>query len=187
MNGIVQFARTLGFFKGDEAGAARRKEEAMVRVLFVCMGNICRSPMAEGMFRRLIEEAGLQQAVYIDSAGTHSYHVGARADRRGQDAAARRGVDLSPIRARRVEAEDLETFDYVLAMDRENFAALEALSEDPSHRQKLRLYMEFAPHLPEEEVPDPYYGGLGGFDRVMDLVEAAGEGFVAHLRQTHRL
>lgn len=158
----------------------------MVKVLFVCMGNICRSPMAEGVFRRMLEEAGLVERIYVDSAGTHSYHIGAPPDTRSQATALRRGVDLRNIRARQVEVTDFAEFDYVLAMDRDNFASLLAVCRDLERRQCIQLFMDFAPDLPEREVPDPYYGGPNGFERVMDLIERASQGLLTHIRERHR-
>ena len=159
----------------------------MVKVLFVCMGNICRSPMAEGMFRRLLKGVGLAEQVYVDSAGTHSYHIGAPPDTRSQATALRRGVDLGTLRARQVTADDLVEFDYVLAMDRDNFEHLQVLCPDPQLQRRVHLFLDFAPDLPEREVPDPYYGGSGGFERVMDLVEEAAQGLLTDIRQRHRL
>ncbi len=159
----------------------------MVKVLLVCMGNICRSPMAEGVLRHRLKESGLDAEVMVDSAGTHSYHVGSKPDRRGQQAAARRGVDLSAIRARRVAPEDLETFHYILAMDRDNYQELLSLSSLSEHREKINLFMQYASGLTEQEVPDPYYGGLDGFDRVMDMVEEAAQGLIQQLRKRYRL
>lgn len=140
-------------------------------VLFVCMGNICRSPTAEGVFRYHVEGAGLADHIEIDSAGTHAYHVGEPADRRARAAAERRGMSLDGIRARRVSRDDFERFDYILAMDEDNLARLK--DEAPEeHRHKLRLFLEFAT-IEEREVPDPYYGGAAGFERVLDLVDEA--------------
>ena len=148
-------------------------------VLFVCMGNICRSPTAEGVFRYHVEAAGLGEHIEIDSAGTHAYHVGEPADRRARAAAERRGMSLEGIRARRVSGEDFERFDYIIAMDEDNLARLE--DEAPEeHRHKLRLFLEFA-ELEEREVPDPYYGGAAGFERVLDLVEEASRGLLETL------
>ena len=160
---------------------------AQVHVLFVCMGNICRSPVAEGVFRQMLEGVGLCNKVHVDSAGTHSYHIGAPPDTRTQATALRRGVDLHALRARQVIVADFANFDYLLAMDRDNFEHLLGLCPDPALRHRVRLFMDFAPHLPEREVPDPYYGGPGGFDRVMDLVEEAAQGLLVHLREQHRL
>ena len=157
-----------------------------VRVLFDCMGNICRSPTAEGVFRKLVEEAGLAERIHIDSAGTHAYHVGEPPDRRAQETAQRRGIRLGHLRARRVAAADFDSFDYLLAMDRDNYRELAGLCPPGSgFEQRLRLFMDFAPHLPVREVPDPYYGAAGGFDRVFDLVEAAAEGLLEEIRRQH--
>jgi protein-tyrosine phosphatase len=148
------------------------------------MGNICRSPTAEGVFIKRLRDAGLQDQVYVDSAGTHAYHVGNPPDRRSQQTAARRGVDLSKLRARQAIAEDFRQFDYVLAMDEDNFAYLRSLCP-PDEEYKLRLFLEFAPHLPTREVPDPYYGGLSGFDRVLDMVEEAADGLLDEIIRHH--
>ena len=148
-------------------------------VLFVCMGNICRSPTAEGVFRYHVEGAGLAEHIEIDSAGTHAYHVGEPADRRARAAAERRGMSLEGIRARRVSTDDFERFDYILAMDEDNLARLE--DEAPEeYRHKLRLFLEFAQNG-EREVPDPYYGGAAGFERVLDLVDEASRGLLETL------
>jgi protein-tyrosine phosphatase len=176
----ARFARSR---RADEA-----KAKAMVRVLFVCMGNICRSPLAEGVFRRMLEGVGLDEKVYVDSAGTHSYHIGAPPDTRSQATALRRGVDLRGLRARRVEEADLIEFDYVLAMDRDNLEHLLVLcQEQPELRSRIQLFLDFAPDLPEREVPDPYYGGSTGFERVMDLVEEAAQGLLVHIRRRYRI
>lgn len=158
----------------------------MIKVLFVCMGNICRSPMAEGAFRRLLERVDLAEKVYVDSAGTHSYHIGSPPDTRSQAMALSRGVDLRHLRARQVTAADLVEFDYVLAMDRDNFDHLLALGKEPESR-RVRLFLDFAPDLPEREVPDPYYGGSGGFERVMDLVEEAARGLLIDIKERYRI
>ena len=155
-----------------------------VRVLFVCMGNICRSPTAQGVFRKLLQAQGLEATIEIDSAGTHAYHAGEPPDRRAQETAARRGIDLSDLRARRVGPEDFEYFDYVLVMDQENYHSLSALCP-PHHQRKLMLFMDFAPHLRSREVPDPYYGAAGGFEQVFDMVEAAAEGLLEDIRRRH--
>ena len=156
----------------------------MVRVLFVCLGNICRSPTAEGVFRQVVRQASLADYIDIDSAGTHAYHIGDPPDRRAQAAAARRGVDLSGLRGRQATPRDIEEFDYVLAMDRENLQNLQAIC--PSGLEtKLRLFLEFAGERVEQEVPDPYFGGESGFDRVLDMIVDAAQGLLAHIRQRH--
>jgi protein-tyrosine phosphatase len=153
------------------------------RVLFVCMGNICRSPTAEGVFRKLVAERAPELDLQIDSAGTHGYHAGAPPDPRACRAAERRGVDLRQLRARRVTAEDFEHFELVLAMDEQNKEFLLELCP-VEYRNRVRLLLEFAPHLERHEVPDPYYGGSTGFEHVLDLVEHAATGLLDHLRRT---
>lgn len=151
-------------------------------ILFVCMGNICRSPTAEGVFRHRVAAAGMSDAILIDSAGTHDYHVGNAPDGRSQQYAARRGYDLSMQRARQVSPGDFGKFDYVLAMDRDNLTRLEAACP-PQYRHKLGLFMRYARHSPSEVVPDPYYGGGSGFDRVLDYIEDASDGLLDALRK----
>jgi low molecular weight protein-tyrosine phosphatase len=155
-----------------------------VRILFVCMGNICRSPTAEGVMRRLVADAGLDGAVEIESAGTGGWHAGEPPDARATAAAARRGIALAGA-ARQVTEEDLERFDLVLAMDRENLRELRAIARGSRERAKLRLLREFDPRSAGGEdldVPDPYYGGSRGFDTVLDLVGAACRGLLDDLR-----
>jgi protein-tyrosine phosphatase len=151
-----------------------------ISVLFVCMGNICRSPTAEGVFRHFVAEAGLEQFVMVDSAGTHAYHSGGSADARSSAAAERRGYSLADIRARKVNAEDFEQFDYVIAMDRDNLALLIDQS-DARHHHKISLFLEYS-SVSEDEVPDPYYGGATGFEKVLDLVEDASRGLLSEIR-----
>jgi protein-tyrosine phosphatase len=148
-------------------------------VLFVCMGNICRSPTAEGVFRHHVEQAGLGKHIVVDSAGTHAYHVGDPPDRRAKAAAERRGIALGGLRARRVSDEDFEQFDYIVAMDMDNLERLKEQSP-PEHQSKVRLFLEFS-SAQEREVPDPYYGGASGFERVLDLVEEASRGLLETL------
>ena len=155
-----------------------------VGVLFVCMGNICRSPTAHGVFRALVEREGLSEHISIDSAGTHAYHVCSGPDKRAMATAAARGIDLSDLLARRVEEADFESFDYVLAMDQENFLSLSEICPD-EHIEKIHMFMDFAPHMRTREVPDPYYGGSSGFNRVFDLVEAASEALLQEIRRRH--
>jgi protein-tyrosine phosphatase len=146
-------------------------QKDQVSVLFVCMGNI----------RHHVSAAGLDKLFEIDSAGTHAYHVGEPPDRRAQQAAARRGFSLADIRARRVGPEDFERFHHIIAMDEDNLVMLHEQA-DAAHREKIRLFLEFGSG-PETEVPDPYYGGATGFERVLDLVEDASRGLLENLRQ----
>ena len=155
-----------------------------IKVLFVCMGNICRSPTAEAVFRDYVERAGLSNAIQIDSAGTHDYHIGEAPDTRTQHAARQRGYDLSLLRGRQVEVADFSDFDYLLAMDEGNLAILQRLRPQEA-TSYLGLFLEFARHHRECEVPDPYYGGADGFERVLDMVEDAAEGFLQHLGKRH--
>jgi len=151
-------------------------------VLFVCLGNICRSPTAEGVFRSLAAREAPELQLLIDSAGIAEYHIGNPPDARAQQAALRRGYDLSALRARTVEPGDFTRFHYILAMDRSNLAALEQRAPRRA-RERLRLFLEFAPEADEVEVPDPYYGGVNGFEQVLDLIESASRGLIQHLRQ----
>lgn len=156
----------------------------MVRVLFVCLGNICRSPTAEGVFRKVVADARLEHAIEARSAGTHAYHVGEGADPRSTRAAKRRGYDLSAHRARRVVASDFENFDYVLAMDRDNLRHLEAAARGVGREAAAHVGMllEFASTAKFDEVPDPYSRGEDGFELVLDLIESASEGLLEHIR-----
>ncbi|MGA9665286.1 MAG: low molecular weight protein-tyrosine-phosphatase [Gallionella sp.] len=156
----------------------------MIKVLFVCMGNICRSPTAEATFRHYVENAGMSEHILIDSAGTHDYHVGDPPDSRAQRAAQQRGYDMSSLRGRQVAADDFLRFDYVLAMDRANLAILQRITP-PDSTARARLFLEFARHHNEREVPDPYYGGADGFERVLDMVEDAAQGLLEDIRQRH--
>jgi protein-tyrosine phosphatase len=155
-----------------------------IKVLFVCMGNICRSPSAQGVFETLVSQASLAEHIFTDSAGTHAYHVGEPPDSRAKQAALRRGVDLGSQRARRVSPADFAEFDYVVAMDSGNYEDLAGMC-DPEYVAKLRLFLEFAPGLGVREVPDPYYGGATGFERVLDLIEEGAKGLLADIRQQH--
>jgi protein-tyrosine phosphatase len=154
-----------------------------MRVLFVCLGNICRSPTAEAVFREFVRRHAPGLDVQIDSAGTADFHVGEPPDPRAVRAAAARGLDMTGLRARQVERSDFERFDLILAMDRSNQAALLELSP-PEYRSRVRLLLEFAAAAGREDVPDPYYGGAQGFDEVLDLVEEAAAGLLAEIQRT---
>lgn len=157
-----------------------------IRICFVCMGNICRSPTAQGVFANMLQREGLSEVVEVDSAGTHAYHVGEPPDRRARAAALKRKIDLGPQRARRVASEDFEDFDYIVAMDRSNQEDLMEIAS-PGQHDKIRLFLEYAAELPEIDVPDPYYGGPQGFERVLDLIEVASQALIAEIRRQHRL
>lgn len=155
------------------------KNNPEISILFVCMGNICRSPTAEGVFRHQVNEGGMGDRITVDSAGTHAYHVGNPPDRRACAAAERRGISLAELRARRVSDSDFEAFDYIIAMDEDNRQHL--LEQAPEvHQSKVRLFLSFT-STDETEVPDPYYGGTAGFERVLDLVEEASRGLLKTL------
>lgn len=149
-------------------------------ILFVCLGNICRSPVAEGVFRQKIEDAGLVEDVMVDSAGTAPWHVGKSPDSRMVRAAMTRGYDLTPLRARQAIASDFEKFDHIIAMDKENHANLQAISPVNPHAH-LSLFLDYAEGVAETEVPDPYFGGTEGFYHVIDLVENASDGLIKTL------
>ena len=157
----------------------------MVKVLFVCMGNICRSPTAEGVFTHLVNQSGMSAHVQIDSAGTHAYHVGHAPDARSQKTSMGRGIDISHLRARKVNEGDFYEFDYILAMDKDNYANLQEICPQ-GEEHRLSLFLDFAPHLTEREVPDPYYGGPSGFERVMDMISEASEGLLKTIQEKHR-
>lgn len=151
-----------------------------VRVLFVCMGNICRSPMAEGMFRKAVREAGLDGQIETDSAGTHAYHIGSPPDPRAQSAIRQRGVDISGLRGRKVEAADFDRFDYILAMDGDNMDHL--MQRAPArHQGKVRRLLSFSRKYPNLDVVDPYYGGAQGFEENLDMIEDAVQGLIREI------
>jgi protein-tyrosine phosphatase len=158
----------------------RKTRMQRVSVLFVCLGNICRSPTAEGVFRQLVKEAGLAGRIEVDSAGTGDYHIGERPDPRACWAASRRGYDLTPLRARQVTVQDFHDFNYVFAMDEQNVRALQRIAP-AEHADKVKLFTDFASNG-ECGVPDPYVGGPQGFESVLDLVEDAAQGLLRHLR-----
>lgn len=156
------------------------------RVLFVCMGNICRSPTAHGVFRKLIADEKLLDVIEIDSAGTHAYHVGNPPDSRAQETAESRGIDLSDLRARQARSEDFTDFDYVIAMDQDNYHSLMSICPE-GYEERVHMFMDFAPQMRTREVPDPYYGGPAGFERVFDLVDAAARGLLEDIRRRSQL
>ena len=158
----------------------------MVKVLFVCLGNICRSPTAEGVFTALIHREGLSDLVSIDSAGTGAWHVGDQPDRRAQAAAKTRGYDLSTQRARQIKETDFWNFDYVIAMDSQNHSDLSMMAPT-SAQDRIRMFLSFAAEKGIRDVPDPYYGGADGFDHVLDLVEAASLGLLQDIRKRLRI
>jgi protein-tyrosine phosphatase len=157
-----------------------------IKVLFVCMGNICRSPTAEGVFTKIVEEAGVEGSFTIDSAGTHAYHIGEQPDPRSQAAARERGIELKHLKARKVAVEDFEQYDYVLAMDSDNVSSLMQICPE-DYKDKVKYFLDYAPELSVKSVPDPYYGGRFGFERVLDLVTAAAQGFLSTMRSEGRL
>jgi protein-tyrosine phosphatase len=148
-----------------------------ISVLFICMGNICRSPTAEGVFRHVVNKRNLQNFIKIDSAGTHAYHIGESPDSRSQATAKSHGVDLSAQRARKAEAIDFERFDYVIVMDRSNYENLKGIAS-PEQLERLHLFMDFTSAWDNAEVPDPYYGSGDGFKNVFDMVQSASEGLL---------
>ncbi len=158
-------------------------KKSRIKVLFVCMGNICRSPTAEGAFTKLVQESGLAENIIIDSAGTHSYHVGSSPDNRAQAAARKRGVDLSSLRARQFSVNDFDEFDYIIVMDRSNLRDVLALRES-GQESTVKLFLEYAAKASVDEVPDPYYGGDRGFEYVLDLIEDASAGLLKHIIET---
>lgn len=151
-------------------------------VLFVCLGNICRSPTAEAVFKHKAAQAGLN--IEIDSAGTHGYHIGNPPDKRSQAAGVERGYSFKGLKCRRVDESDFERFDFILAMDNSNLANLHVMSPSQYH-DKIKLFLDFA-NVDDKEVPDPYYGGKRGFELVLDLIEEASDGLIAHIKQTQQ-
>lgn len=152
----------------------------MTKVLFVCMGNICRSPMAEGMFHKAVREAGLERYVEADSAGTHAYHVGDAPDQRAQQAVRRRGADISKLRGRKVADSDFDAFDYILVMDGDNYNKL--IQHAPArHHHKIRRLLSFSRKYPNLDVMDPYYGGPQGFEENLDMIEDAVLGLIQEI------
>lgn len=155
-----------------------------VKVLFVCLGNICRSPTAHAVFRQMVRDQNLEHLIEIDSAGTAAYHVGKSPDSRSTQVAQGRGIEMKDLRARQVDFGDFIVYDYVLAMDESNYSNLRDLAL-PEHYDKIAMFLDFAENWDETEVPDPYYGGAEGFDRVFDMVTDASEGLLRHIKQSH--
>ena len=167
----------MAIFEASRAGSLRRTR---VKVVFVCTGNICRSPTAEAVFRRMVEEAGMADRVVIDSAGTHGYHIGEPPDPRTEGAAATRGYSMAGQTARQFEYEDFDRFDLVLAMDRGHRTFLDRIAP-PDKADKVKMFMNLASGWAEQDVPDPYYGGPDGFEVVLDMIEAGSRGLLAAL------
>jgi protein-tyrosine phosphatase len=155
---------------------------AMVRILFICMGNICRSPTAEAVFRQLVKRKSMETRFHADSAGTIGFHTGEPPDKRATQHAAKRGYDLTKLRARQINQPDYEFFDYVLAMDQENLAWLQKQCPN-EHKSKLRLFLDFSEKYAGRDVPDPYYGNGNGFEIVLDMAEDGARGLIAHLQE----
>ncbi len=156
----------------------------VVSVLFVCLGNICRSPTAQGIFQHRVDQAGLAERIAVDSAGTGDWHLGSPPDRRAQSHALRRGYDLSSLRARQVTRADFQRFDYILAMDRQNMRGLNALMPD-SYAGRCTLFLDYLNRQEGLEVPDPYYGGDEGFERVLDMIELASSNLLDEISTLH--
>ncbi len=154
----------------------------MIRVLFVCTGNICRSPTAEGVFRSLVDAAGLERRIETDSAGTIAYHAGAAPDGRSVETALERGIDLSGQRARQIEASDFTGFDYLVALDTSHLERLTELCP-AGENHRICMLMDFAPQAGVRDVPDPYYSAFGGFERVFDMIEAGARGLLERIRE----
>lgn len=169
----------------NASGDRVEQPAAKIALLFVCTGNICRSPTAEGVMRQLVTEAGLADRFEIDSAGTHGYHAGSAPDRRAQEAAVRRGIDISKQRARRFEASDFQRYQYIITMDDSNLQFIQQLAGGSA--DNVRPLMGFVDDLAIDEVPDPYYGGRHGFEQVLDLLEIACRKLLAHIRQAQAL
>ena len=155
-----------------------------VSVLFVCMGNICRSPSAQGVFEKNVDDNGLKNQFNIDSAGTHSYHVGGKPDSRSVQAAMARNIDITQQRARKISQSDFEAFDYIVVMDNNNHMNVRMICPK-NHQHKIYKMLEFVPSSKYTEVPDPYYGGDNGFELVLDLLEIASIGLLEHIQSNH--
>ena len=160
----------------------------MIKVLMICMGNICRSPLAHGVFETLVEDAGLADKIHVDSAGTHFYHVGCLPDERSIDKARDYGIDITTQRARQLTRKDFTDFDYLLVMDKRNLRDASVIAPTPELAKKLTLFLDYSlGDYSEIEVPDPYYGGIDGFEQVFQLVKSASEGFLDYLQNEARL
>ncbi len=157
-------------------------KDKKVKVLFVCMGNICRSPTAHGVFEYRVKADKLADFIEVDSAGTHSYHIGEKPDRRSQETARAKGVDLSYIRSRQVVSDDFSYYDYILAMDNDNYALLEQACPE-QYKNKIALFLEYSPTYLSKEVPDPYYGGANGFGDVFAMIDNASIGLLEALKK----
>ena len=158
----------------------------MIKVLFVCLGNICRSPTAEGVFKNLVQQSKLGDRIQVDSAGTHAYHVGEAPDGRAQEAARNRGIELGKLKGRQAITQDMTEFDYVLAMDHENVENLLGICP-AGYESRINLFLSYAADLEIEEVPDPYFGGNSGFDHVLDMIEEASMGLLNEIRSKHNI
>lgn len=160
-----------------------------IKVLFVCLGNICRSPTAEGLFRALVAEEGLAEHITTDSAGTGSWHIGSPPDPRAQETALKRGYDISDLRGRQTRSQDFDDFDYILVMDRSNYRTMEALKRGAAQRATLEMFLDYVSEdqrAPTRgEVPDPYYGGLEDYEFAIGLIEGAAQGLLDHIKRTH--
>ena len=155
-----------------------------IKILFVCMGNICRSPTAHGVFQHLVQQEKLGKRIEIESAGTHAYHVGSEPDRRALETAAAKGIDLGYITARQVCAADYDYYDYILAMDNDNYAMLKQACPEP-FQHKIRLFLDFSDDQSLTEVPDPYYGGIKGFSNVFAMIDRASKGLLDEIKRRH--
>jgi protein-tyrosine phosphatase len=155
----------------------------MIRVLFVCLGNICRSPTAEGVFRDLVGRAGLSDKIQTDSCGTSGWHRGDPPDNRAREEARRRGIDIEDLKSRETRTSDFADFDFIIAMDRNNFDTLH-IKSPPEHASKIQMFLSFASGIGTTEVPDPYYGGPDGFSDVFDMIDVASNGLLQHIRDT---
>ncbi len=156
-----------------------------VKVLFVCMGNICRSPTAHGVFQAMVDEQCLSDRILVDSAGTHSYHIGSPPDIRSQDTALSHGVDLTGLEARQFESDDFHNFDFLLAMDYSNLSIMSSMHTDGA-RARLDLMLDYSKKFKQREVPDPYFGEEG-FERVFDMISDASAGLLRHIKQQYSL